>query len=104
MLRAGPNKDKPQSCAPSANVTERRRTEEALRKSEERWRSVFENSAIGVALTDLNGRFLATNHVYQTIVGYTEQELGALCFLDVTHEDYREANWALITEVLEGKR
>src|SRR5205809_3911878 len=60
--------------------------------------------AIGVALTDLNGRFLATNHVYQTIVGYTEEELRALCFLDVTHEDYREANWALITELLEGKR
>jgi len=86
------------------DIEDRKRAEQALRKSEERWRSVFENSAIGVALTDLNGRFLATNHVYQTIVGYTEQELGALCFLDVTHEDYREANWALITELLEGKR
>ncbi|HEY3620627.1 MAG TPA: sigma 54-interacting transcriptional regulator [Candidatus Sulfotelmatobacter sp.] len=80
------------------------RVEEALRKSEERWRSVFENSAIGVALTDLNGRFLATNHVFQTIVGYTEEELRALSFLDVTHENYREANWALITELVEGKR
>ena len=87
-----------------SDVTPRKRAEEALRKSEERWRSVFENSAIGVALTDLNGRFLATNHVYQTIVGYAEEELHALCFLDVTHEDYREANWALITELLEGKR
>jgi PAS domain S-box-containing protein len=86
------------------DIEDRKRAEQALRKSEERWRSVFENSAIGVALTDLNGRFLATNHVYQTIVGYTEQELGARCFLDVTHEDYREANWALITELLEGKR
>src|ERR1700751_192365 len=85
-------------------VEDRKRAEQALRKSEERWRSVFENSAIGVALTDLNGRFLATNHVYQTMVGYTAEELGALCFLDVTHEDYREANWALITELLEGKR
>src|SRR5256886_7427800 len=28
----------------------------------------------------------------------------SLCFLDVTHEDHREANWALITELLEGKR
>jgi len=80
------------------------RAEEASRNSEERWRSVFENSAIGVALTDLNGRFLATNHVYQTIVGYTEEELRAVNFLDVTHEDYRQANWALITELLEGKR
>ena len=86
------------------DIEDRKRAEEALRKSEERWRSVFENSAIGVALTDLNGRFLATNHVYQTIVGYTEEELRALYFLDVTHEDYREANWALVTELLEGKR
>jgi PAS domain-containing protein len=46
-------------------------TEQALRKSEERWRSVFENSAIGVALTDLNGRFLATNPTYQKMLGYT---------------------------------
>jgi len=86
------------------DIEDRKRAEQALRKSEERWRSVFENSAIGVALTDLNGRFLATNYVYQTIVGYTEEELRALYFLDVTHEDYREANWALITELLEGKR
>ncbi len=86
------------------DIEDRKRAEQALRKSEERWRSVFENSAIGVALTDLNGRFLATNHVYQTMVGYKEEELRALCFLDVTHEEYREANWALITELLEGKR
>jgi PAS domain S-box-containing protein len=86
------------------DIEDRKLAEQALRKSEERWRSVFENSAIGVALTDLNGRFLATNHVYQTIVGYTEEELRALCFLDVTHEDYREANWTLITELLAGKR
>jgi PAS domain S-box-containing protein len=86
------------------DIEDRKQAEQALRKSEERWRSVFENSAIGVALTDLKGRFLATNHVYQTIVGYTEEELRALCFLDVTHEDYREANWKLITELLEGKR
>jgi hypothetical protein len=31
-------------------------------------------------------------------VGYTEEELHALYFLDVTHEDYSEANWAFITE------
>src|SRR4030088_2278575 len=86
------------------DIEDRKRAEQALRKSEERWRSVFENSAIGVALTDLNGRFLATNHVYQTMVGYTEEELRAVNFLDVTHEDYREANRALITELLEGQR
>jgi PAS domain S-box-containing protein len=108
LFRASPLRDRSGKVAKwygtNTDIEERKRAEDALRKSEERWRFVFENSAIGVALSDLNGRFLATNHVYQTIVGYTEEELRALHFLDVTHEDYREANWALITELLEGKR
>src|SRR6201987_935732 len=87
-----------------SDVTPRKRAEEALRKSEERWRSVFENSAVGVALTDMDGRFLATNHVYQTMLGYTEEELRTLQFLDITHEDYRKANWALVAELVEEKR
>jgi PAS domain S-box-containing protein len=83
---------------------ERKRAGRSLRKSEERWRAVFENSAIGVALADLNGRFLATNSAYQKMLGYTEEELRKLTFLDLTHEDYRESNWSFITDLLEGKR
>src|SRR5882724_3453690 len=104
MSGAGPKRGRPQTQPPSEDATERRRTEEALRKSEERWRSVFENSAIGVALTDLNGRFLATNPTYQEMLGYTEEEFQTLSFLEITHEDYREANGALAAELLEGKR
>jgi formate hydrogenlyase transcriptional activator len=104
MPPAGPNRVRLQTHPPSENATERKRTEEALRKSEERWRSVFENSAIGVALTDLNGRFLATNPTYQKMLGYTEEEFQTVSFLEITHEDYREPNLALVTELLEGKR
>jgi formate hydrogenlyase transcriptional activator len=86
------------------DIDDRKRAEEALRKSEERWRAVFENSAIGVALTDQSGRFLATNSAFQKMLGYTEQEIGALTFLELTHEDYRESNWQLVTELFEGKR
>jgi PAS domain S-box-containing protein len=86
-------------------------SEEALReahaqvsRSEERWRSVFENSAVGVALTDLNGRFIATNPVYETMLGYSAEELQQLTFTDITHERDLEHNRKLIDELVEGKR
>lgn len=72
-------------------------------RSEERWRSVFENSAVGVALADLNGRLTATNVVFQKMVGYTAEELLQLTFFDITHEEYVEHNRLLIGELLNGK-
>src|SRR5467141_3303326 len=108
LFRGSPLRDRSGKVAKwygtNTDHEERKRAEDALLKSEERWRSVFENSAIGVALSDLNGRFLATNHVYQAMVGYTEEELRAVSFPELTHEDYRQANWALVTELVEGKR
>lgn len=86
------------------DITDQRQAAEALRKSEERWRAVYENSAIGVALTDLNGRFLAVNRAYEKMLGYTEEELRKLTFLEITEEDYRGFNWDLVNELLEGKR
>ena len=80
------------------------RSEEELRRSEARWRSVFENSAVGVALTDLNGRFIATNPVFQKMLGYTEEELQKRSILDITHEAHREHTWTLIQDLLEGRR
>ena len=64
----------------------------------------LENSAIGVALTDQSGRFLATNSAFQEMLGYTDEEIGQLTFLELTHEDYRDSNRRLVTELLEGKR
>lgn len=93
------------------DITELKRNDNALReahaqvaRSEERWRSVFENSAVGIALTDLNGRFIATNPVYQKMLGYTGEELQGLSVLEITHEDHLEANRALIEELLAGRR
>jgi len=75
-----------------------------LAAAEERWRSVFENSAIGVALTDMNGRFFAVNPVYEKMLGYSEEELQKLSFFDITHEEDLEPNRRLIGELLAGTR
>lgn len=98
MHQPGPSAGTNETPSPSEDVTQRERTE-ALR-----WRSVFDNSAIGIALADANGRVLATNATYQKMLGYSESEFDGLSFLEITHEDYREENWALFKELLEGKR
>jgi len=97
MGHVGPTSGTPDTYSPSED-TLRERTE-ALR-----WRSVFENSAIGVAIADLNGRVLTTNTTYQRMLGYTDDEFQGIPILEITHESFREANWALISELLEGKR
>lgn len=93
------------------DITERKRNEDALQEAlvrvargEERWRSVFENSAVGVALADLDGRLLATNPVYQQMLGYSDEELRSLTFFDLTHEEFVELNRELVDELLAGER
>ncbi len=76
--------------------------ESALQKSEERWRAVFDKSAIGVALTDENGRFLVVNCAYEKMLGYTEEELRKLSFWDVTPEEFRQPNRTLATGMWTG--
>jgi formate hydrogenlyase transcriptional activator len=98
MGHVGPTSETSVAHSHSEEVTERERTE-ALR-----WRSVFDNSFIGVAVADLSGRVLATNDTYQKMLGYTELEFQDLSFFEITHEDYREATGALVTELIEGKR
>ena len=104
MPRAGPSKGKTRERSVSEGAETLTQTEEALRRTEERWRSVFENSAIGVALADLTGRLLAVNPTYQRMLGYTEEEFQTLSFLDFTHEDYIERCKVLAAELVEGKR
>jgi PAS domain S-box-containing protein len=85
-------------------VAQRRRTEEILRASEERWRSMFEASAVGIALTDENRRFVAANRAFQRMVGYTEEELCRLGPIEITHEDDREATREMLGDMLSGRR
>ena len=57
------------------DISDLRQTEEALRESEERFRGTFENAAVGIGHTDLDGRFLRVNEKFCAIVGYSREEL-----------------------------
>src|SRR6476661_5728907 len=79
-------------------------SEARLRASEERWRLVFENSTLGIMLTDHDHRFLATNRALQTMVGYTAQELLKLSPVDIIFEEEREGARRRLAELSAGER
>jgi PAS domain S-box-containing protein len=76
----------------------------AQQHNEQRWRTAFENSAIGIMMADFAGRIFAANSVFQTMLGYTKSELYQLTFVDITYEEDRKVNLELISELAEGKR
>ncbi len=71
------------------DVTERKRADEDLREAEERFRSAFENTAVGMALVNLDGRYMRVNHAMCEILGYSKEDLLSMTYQDLTyHEDY----------------
>jgi len=76
----------------------------ARRRADTRWRTAFENAAIGIVMADFNGRYFAANSAFRNMLGYTERELYRLSFDEVTYEGDREANVLLAHELTEGKR
>jgi PAS domain S-box-containing protein len=85
-------------------VFARKRAENSLKESEERWRSVFEMSTVGVILADHNFRFLATNAAFQTMLGRTDDELRGLTPLDISTDEDREPLKLLYEEARNGVR
>ncbi len=60
---------------------------EKFRESESRFRAAFEFSAIGMALVSLQGKWLKVNKRLCGMLGYSEQELLSLTFMEITHPD-----------------
>ena len=70
------------------DVTERRRAEEELRRSEDRFRAIFEQAGVGIALVDVHsGRFVRCNRALADMLGYTSEALCRLAVADVSHPD-----------------
>jgi PAS domain S-box-containing protein len=82
----------------------RKRSEAALRASEQRWRSVFEMSSLGVCLVDQNMKFVATNQALQDMLGYTAAEMQRLSPVDLFFDEDRNSGHTRLAELRNGAR
>ncbi|MHB9040601.1 MAG: PAS domain S-box protein [Melioribacteraceae bacterium] len=65
------------------NITKRKRAEELLKESEEKFRSIMENSADAIFITDTNGYYLYTNKAVTAMLGYTAEEMKNKTITDI---------------------
>ena len=84
------------------NITDRKRAEIALRDSEERFRAIFEQAAVGIAKTALCGQFMRVNPGFCQIVRYAESELLQQNWQAITHPDDIEADKEYVSSLLSG--
>jgi PAS domain S-box-containing protein len=85
------------------DITEQKRTEEELRKSEERFRATFEQAAVGIVQVGLDGEWLRFNDKFCDIVGYEREELGAVSVFHLLSPDDFERDFDRGVRMLAGE-
>ena len=86
------------------DISEQKRKEERLQKSESKFRTIFERVSVGIALLDLNGRLVESNPGLQVILGYGEEELRNRVFNEFAHADDATIDGVFEHELITGKR
>ena len=78
------------------DITERKRAEEALHDSENRYRSVIENASEGIIIYDMaTRRVLNSNPAYQKLLGYTAAEMCELTIYDIVIPNYHGVDFMI---------
>jgi len=72
----------------ATDITKRRQDEEILRSSEEKLRTMFEMSPLGIARNTMDGRFIEANNAFLDMVGYTLDEINRLSYWELTPMEY----------------
>jgi len=69
-------------------ITQRKLAEEALKRSEEKYRDLFENASDLIQSCNVEGKFVYVNKAWRDALGYSEKEVLNLKFWDIIHPDY----------------
>lgn len=85
------------------DITDRKKIKEQLQKREEAFRSIFENAAIGMGVTDAEGTIQKVNQNLCGILGFTEYELKGRSTLDLVHPQHLQKNLRNISQLLRGE-
>ena len=85
------------------NITERRRMEEALRVSEEQFRTTFEAAAMGIVHVGLDNRWLRVNPAMCALTGYSAAVLTSMAFTDLMHAEDVDYNLLLLKRLKAGE-
>lgn len=86
------------------DITELKRTQLQLLRSEESFKGTFQNSIIGMALVDLDGKFIEVNQSLCESLGYSTKELLELAFCDITHPDDLAKDLVCLTRIIKGEK
>ncbi|WP_417886573.1 PAS domain S-box protein [Zunongwangia sp.] len=85
------------------DITERKRLEFVSRKNAKEFKSAFDYSPNGMALVGLNGEWLRVNHNISKMLGYSNEELEGMSFMQITHPDDLDSDLNELRKLLEGE-
>ena len=88
----------------NTDIESQKRAEDEVRRSEQRWRAVFDNAQIGVMLMDNSMRIVEVNSASAKMSGYSREEMLSMTSLDFIYEEDRPARQIFHRELLTGKR
>ncbi len=89
------------NCAFARDITDRKRAEEMVRASEEKYRTYVNNSPTGVFVTDSTGRYLEVNASACRLLGYSEAELTQMAIPDIVAPEHATAAITAFHEVMQ---
>jgi PAS domain S-box-containing protein len=84
------------------DITERIKSENFLKESEEKFRSTFDQSPIGSAIVGLDMHFIRCNNAMCRFLGYTENEMIGKAVADVTYPEDLEIGMDVLKKMKEG--